>query len=202
MFPNRPEWKSWSSLDKATYIAQLAAALSLLPTVMFAWLGWREARIARSEQTQFFIAEKAPELEITSIRILDIATGSNGILTVFVHNVGGSPVWGLVISLTKIGETKPMAIDSFWQRVAVPRGKELSIPFVRVDELRGHFGWQPESARVFRLGDALENREEVVAILLIRFAGEFNDEHALMETVAMKRMPPNPSLERTPKKRR
>lgn len=84
MLPNRSEWKSWSTLEKVTYLAQFAASLALLPTVVFAWLSFREARLAREDQVRYFQAEKAPIVELQSLEV------RGGVIVGTVRNAGES----------------------------------------------------------------------------------------------------------------
>ncbi|MGC4077932.1 MAG: hypothetical protein QM702_13070 [Rubrivivax sp.] len=67
MLPTRQQWNDWSPAERAAYVAQVAAALALLPTVLFAWLGWREARLAREDQAKYFAAEKSPRAEVSRV---------------------------------------------------------------------------------------------------------------------------------------
>lgn len=183
-------------LEKATYIAQLSAALSLLPTVVFAWLGWREVRSSRIEQMQFFVAEKAPEIDISSIKI--IRSDGNDVLTVFVKNVGASPARPVTFALIKIGEIKPFvdSRDDVLRDLGLDRGQEFRFPLVKAEELQKQFGWRPDTVRIFDIGDTLEKGEEETAVLEIRFFGQFNDEHVLLRTLAMKRSISNNSSSR------
>lgn len=71
MIPRTDQWKAWSPMEKVTYVAQVAAALALLPTVVFSWLSLREARLTREDQARYFQAEKAPVLELQSIELRD-----------------------------------------------------------------------------------------------------------------------------------
>ena len=84
MLPRRTDWQSWSPMERATYLAQLAAALALLPTVVFSWLSLREARLARDDQARYFNAEKAPLLELQSLDV------RGGLLIATVKNIGDS----------------------------------------------------------------------------------------------------------------
>lgn len=110
MLPRRNDWKSWSPLERATYLAQVAAALALLPTVVFSWLSLREARLTREDQAKYFNAEKAPLLELQSLEARD------SFLIGVVKNIGDSTANDL----------------SFWYNVSNPKMK-CSIS-VSVDE--------------------------------------------------------------------
>ena len=101
MLPTRSHWQSWSPLEKTAYLAQIAAALALLPTVLFAWLSFREARLAREDQVRYFQAEKAPLLRLESL------TERDGLLIANVVNTGESLARGV----------------NFWFRIANPPKK-------------------------------------------------------------------------------
>lgn len=85
MLPSKKIWKTWSPIEKITYVAQLAAALALVPTTVFSWLSWRETRLAREDQARLFYAEKAPQLELNSVEIQD-----EFMVVATVKNTGGT----------------------------------------------------------------------------------------------------------------
>lgn len=199
MIPTKSDWNGWSVLERATYVAQFAAALALLPTVIFAWLGWREARTARTEQMQFFIAEKAPDIEVTSIKFLPVQTSDSGLITFYLKNVGGSPATKLQIAIFKIGSRTAIRdtasdTDFFHGRLTIDKGKEFPLPLLGVEEVASHIGWEPSALRVFRLGDTLAPSEEVVLLLSVQFEGLFGDQHGILESIAATRKTPNPSI--------
>ncbi len=71
MFPTRKEWRAWSSFDRIAYISQLAAALALVPSVVFTWMTWREARLLRQDERAMFLSEKAPQVVVGRLYIED-----------------------------------------------------------------------------------------------------------------------------------
>lgn len=200
MFPRSAEWRTWSTRDRIGYIAQLAAALSLLPTVIFAWLGWREARMARTEQMQYFVAEKAPDIEISAIKIIPFEQSSSRVVTFYLKNIGGSPVYHFSLALYKIGETTPI-IDTanpphlIFNRAQIAKGKELMVPLIKEEELRPLLGAESVSMRIARLGESLEKNEEIKLLIHVTYQGRFGDDHSFLESVAIKRnmlkQPPN-----------
>src|ERR1035438_6403672 len=88
LVPDRSEWKRWSPLDRATYLAQISVPITLLATVIFSWMAWRESHVARIEQGKFFIAGSAPDLDLVEATI---SAETNGILAVKLRNTGGAP---------------------------------------------------------------------------------------------------------------
>lgn len=195
MIPTKSDWKAWSVLERVPYVAQFAAAVALLPTVMFAWLGWREARIARTEQVQFFVAEKAPDLEITSTRILPLSTSPDGIIMVTLKNVGASPATKLQAVVFTIGARTPIrdtssSDDLLRDRLRIDKGKEFPLPLLRINELESHIGWKPDALRVFRLNDVLASNEQVVLLLSVQFEGPSGDQHGILENIAATRTLP------------
>jgi len=58
----RSSWSSLCLVDKITSIAQMLAMLSLFPTVLFSYLSWNEAKLARQESLKIFLAEKYPNV--------------------------------------------------------------------------------------------------------------------------------------------
>lgn len=101
MLPTSALWRSWSPLEKVSYIAQLAAALALLPTTAFAWLSFREARLAREDQARYFEAEKAPLIELESLEVKDFM---------------------VIATIKNTGETKASDL-SYWYNVTVYQKK-------------------------------------------------------------------------------
>lgn len=84
MLPNRSQWKLWGASRRISYVSQFAAIVTLLATVVFSWLSWREARLARQDQAQYFIAEKAPRAEIADVSL------HAGLITLTLVNRGES----------------------------------------------------------------------------------------------------------------
>ncbi len=151
MLPKRTEWKSWNTLEKVTYVAQLAAALALLPTVVFAYLGWREARLARDDQTQFFLAEKSPYLEVSDVGI------STGLLNLELNNTGDSIAKGITLQVLiidpKSGRVEPLQLLDLYAKapLAVQKGHKLAIPVQSNIELQKALGFMPSEVRLYDL---------------------------------------------------
>lgn len=150
MLPNRTEWRSWSTLDKVTYIAQLAASLALLPTVVFAWLSFREAKLAREDQVRYFQAEKAPVVELLSLEVRD------SMIIGTVKNVGDSRASQLSYWYTVSNPRKKCDITASVneQKTQVPimeRGQIAEFILEGIDDLPSKCGINPKSFSL-RLG--------------------------------------------------
>ena len=149
MLPKRSEWKSWSALDRVTYVTQLAAALALLPTVIFAFLGWREARLTRDDQIQFFLAEKAPQLEVSDISV------ATGLLTIEFNNTGESLAKNIRLKLTvvdsKSGEVKSVPLLDILEKapLSVSKNHKIVLPVQSNIELEKIVGFIPRDIRLY-----------------------------------------------------
>lgn len=93
MLPRVKEWRRWSTLDKATYLAQLLAPISLIIGSTFSFLSWREAHAAQEMQQRLFLAENGPNLALDRINLVPSGQGRAVALTF--KNVGGSESRGL-----------------------------------------------------------------------------------------------------------
>ena len=89
------DWAKWTPMEKVTYLAQLAAPLTLLATVIFSYLSWREAVEARhvasaanDQQQRFFISQNPPQIDLVSASAAE-AGGKTWVFLTF-KNIGGS----------------------------------------------------------------------------------------------------------------
>jgi hypothetical protein len=69
MLPNWKDWKTWSAIERATYVAQVLAPFSLLITVIFAYLSWSEARRSAKLQSEMFAAQNSPVIDLEKARV-------------------------------------------------------------------------------------------------------------------------------------
>lgn len=209
MIPKRQEWKSWSALDRTAYIAQMAATLSLLPTVMFAWLGWREARVARLEQVKFFQAANAPEVELSEVKLVPTLASevfpptktSEGVLTLVLRNTGATPAFNIKFSLFLPGqEEKPLsdnrAPDDIFKNLAIPRSKDLILPIKRIEDIEREIGWRPTIVEIRAFGSdgtafgAVDNdatKESTIALLAISFNDAFDKSYSRIYSIRLAR---------------
>lgn len=195
MIPKRTEWKSWSALEKATYVAQLAAALALLPTVVFAYLGWREARLARDDQTQFFLAEKAPHLEVSEISI------ATGLLTIEFNNTGESLAKDIQLKLliidSQTGSVKPVPLIDIFEKTpfSVPKNHKLALPVQSNIELEKILGFIPSEIRLYDV-KTVDNSKQFYPVLHV--LAEYTDirerPYVAAATAKLIKPKPNPSV--------
>jgi hypothetical protein len=197
MFPTWSEWKSWKTSEKAAYAAQLLASLALLPTVIFAWLGWRESHYARLEQTRFFVAEHAPAIAVSAIRVIPVERTSISEVTFLLRNTGGSTAQNIRVVFTLFGDKDFLADtghqSDFFSHFTLGKDYETSVPIVPMERISGRLGWTPETIRIYRPGDDLTPGEQVTGYLQLEFAGEFGDKHQVNQNIAMKRYEPSRS---------
>jgi hypothetical protein len=95
VIPGKREWRSYTALEKVTYIAQALVLPTLAVTFVFSFLTWKEAKtgqeLAKAAQEQeraFFIAQNPPQLELTGGRVFESDVGP--MLFLSIKNVGDS----------------------------------------------------------------------------------------------------------------
>ncbi len=194
MIPKRQEWKSWSALDRTAYIAQMAATLSLLPTVMFAWLGWREARVARLEQVKFFQAANAPEVELSEVKLVPTLT-SEGVLTFVLRNTGATPAFKVNVHLFIPGQDERPLRDTsapgdHFKNLSIPKGKEIILPTNRIEDIEREIGWRPTTVGIYSFGadDNHAAGESMVAVLMmISFNDAFSASYTRLYSIRLTR---------------
>lgn len=134
MIPDRTEWKHWTTLEKATYVAQLATLGVLLATVIFSFLTWSEARETRQEQAAFFMSEKMPELEVAAVRI------EQGVFIATLHNRGESIAKDVRVDLHLSGHLIPSRYNS--RTTLIPKGQSRDLTVLGgTEELVTGIGW-------------------------------------------------------------
>lgn len=114
---HRDRWKYLRLSERAAFIAQLLATLSLFPTVYFAWASYREVRQARQEQAQYFYAEKAARLIVKSVEI------DSGRVIAHVENAGESPATQILAQVALLG-TKDGCGFREWNENSQPNYKD------------------------------------------------------------------------------
>lgn len=97
-FPDKEEWRSWSSFERSAYLAQAVSPIALLFTVLFSsistyisYLTFLEAQRGRAIQQEQLVSQFGAELAITNVEIKQnvYADGSeDGSLFVTVENLG------------------------------------------------------------------------------------------------------------------
>ncbi|MES2043677.1 MAG: hypothetical protein V4475_07355 [Pseudomonadota bacterium] len=89
MLPNTTEWKKWSTLNRVTYLAQLAVVVTLFVTSYFSYATWREAKEARRIQQAMFSAQNGPLIQIQRASVQESFQGRRTLMITFA-NFGGS----------------------------------------------------------------------------------------------------------------
>lgn len=148
MHPNKNEWHSWSPMEKVSYVAQVLATLSLFPTVLFAWLGWQEAKIARSEQFRLLLAEKPPHI------VAEPAL-SEGHFFIVLENTGSTPAEIKRVLLTEQNDSREIVdlhitiSDEPGVRSILPNRKaEYLFPQIGIE---GSINWKPGAVKKYDL---------------------------------------------------
>jgi hypothetical protein len=190
MTPKKTEWKSWSASDKVAYIAQIVAILTLFPTVLFAWLGWREARNARLEQAKFFQAVNTPEVELDEVKLVPTKL-SQGILFLKLKNTGSTAATQIKLRLFFVGKK-----DSFWDNVksddifnklALPKGKDFELPIIKVEDLEREIGWRPTSVQILPSGTMDSSDNESQVLILVSFVGALEESYERLYSINLVR---------------
>ena len=116
------------SPSASAQVVQVLSVVGLLATVFFAYMSWRESRLAREDQAAYFIAEKVPQLELVEVHSV-----MGMILTQF-RNVGESVARNVVASATPqqfgIGEAEasPDRPDQSLPEIVVQKGQSSQVP--------------------------------------------------------------------------
>jgi len=147
MIPTPVEWRSWRALDKATYLAQLIAPVSLLVSSIFSYLSWTEARQAREAQEKFFTAEKGPKINVAHARMTTVSDGEKAV-SLDLSNSGDTAAYDYCVSITDndlkqfagtCGQTGPIAHIGIDRRGSFP----YTLP-IR-DDMQKVIGFVPKS---------------------------------------------------------
>lgn len=147
MIPNSVEWRSWKALDKATYLAQMIAPISLLVSSIFSYLSWTEAREARQVQERFFTAEKGSKVNVVSSRMTTVSDQSKAI--VFdVKNLGDAAALDYCISIMindlkqfagTCGDSGPIS------HIAIERHSSFPYVLPVIDKVRAAINFIPKN---------------------------------------------------------
>lgn len=179
LFPNKSEWKSWRPATRVSYLAQAATAVSLLVTVAFSALAWHEARQARADQQRFFIEEKSPDLEITSVNFQPLSGTTERLIQLNLKNVGPSAASHVVARLYASPSMKLLAStnEKLSKRLRIARGKEFALPLLRDVALSKSLGFVPSDIRPFITQSSLNPNESVSLLLELSYQGPLEDAH-------------------------
>lgn len=186
-------WRALDMTGKARYATQLMTTLALLSTVVFGWLGWREANRAREDQLHFFIALNAPDLQVSLIKEDHLFRNQRdfpkGLVALLLKNAGGFPIREIKISTSIAGVYFPPSVDQSelgtYIFTTLEKGGEGALPLFRVGVPIGELHFLPETARIIHPGDQPAPGERYAGEIRIEFTGEFGDMHSVTEEVAM-----------------
>jgi hypothetical protein len=171
MTPFRRLVQEWFPKERVEYLAHVATLFALVVTVAFSWLAWREARQARLDQAEHFIAEKAPRLEV--IR----AVSSFGMLYVDVRNTGDSVLRGLgyeaLVQVPTMNATKSNRREErFEGKMAIQKAATLPVRILPLRDLQSLIGYAPASIEVVNdLGQLPQGHHSnaTIAILFVYY---------------------------------
>lgn len=111
MLPKRTEWKKWGALNRATYLAQLLAPVSLIVASMFSYLSWREARHSSELQQTLFAAQNSPRLTLANVRVSSTAGKDPAPALLFaLKNEGESDAQSACLDLLD-SDLKPLTVN-------------------------------------------------------------------------------------------
>ncbi|RRN64698.1 hypothetical protein [Caulobacter sp. 602-1] len=148
MWPKLEEWRRWSALDRASYVAQLLAPVALVVSSAFSFLGWQEARRALEIQQQMFASQNGPLLELVGAEFRSDVRGN---LVMQVKNIGASDALSVCSSLVHWGHE--WADNSCGPNftptgaISIKRGRSLGL-VEEVGILESAIGFKPVSARL------------------------------------------------------
>lgn len=152
MIPRKTEWRRWGTRAKADYLAQLATLLTLVATVFFSAMAWREARQASAFQREIFVAQNAPRLVVSSVNIEDDSDKDQQYLNIIIKNIGESYSESLCLR-GYYENSKPMfsLCDKPFSDMAIPKGGTFHyVHPIRKSE-RKILGFKPATAKI--IGD-------------------------------------------------
>ena len=160
MKAQKQQWKQLNLLEKWTFVAQVTVPISLLVTVLFSYLSWREARTAQQlakdaqeQERSFWIAQNPPQLELTGGQMLESTAGP--MLFLYMKNVGDSaarspcaeirlltfkPAYEETLLSTNCGQDNPYA------RTMLRKGEGVTYNFPQ----RGYLPFRPTVIRIWR----------------------------------------------------
>jgi hypothetical protein len=162
MKPTLRQLLDWFSKDRVEYISHLATLLALATTVAFAWLGWREARLARQDQAEYFTAEKSPRLEV--LRAYQVS----GLVVIEVKNTGDSVLRSLRYQAFIQVPTSPAGMphvtpreQAFEGKYSLQKSATGSLVFISVPELEKIIGYQPVAFELSSAPQTLHNNASI-----------------------------------------
>lgn len=158
MIPRKTEWRRWGTRAKVDYLAQLATLLTLVATVFFSAMAWREARQAYAFQREVFVAQNAPRLVVSSVNIEDDWDQDQQYLNIIVKNVGESYSKSFCMR-GSYNNLTPMfsACNDIFSDISLPKDGTFRYVLPIRKKQRDVLGFKPAFAKV--IGDDPVGRE-------------------------------------------
>lgn len=186
VLPTTDLWKKWNALDKATYIAQLSAPIALVVTVIFSFLAWQEAKIARKEQRDFFLSQNAPELVLSGARIVQTYKDTR-VLTLEISNIGETTAHDICVQVFELIEYTMYADTceegaKLWNRFTIRGGRSESLPLVNVEQVEEGLGYIPSEAAIFSFGEAPEEFKTNI-LVSVNYVDPGGNQIGLLESI-------------------
>ena len=182
MYPS--EWKQWSSIEKATYVAQIATAAAFLGSSIFSFLSWREAKGARDDQRTFFISEKRPVLKLSrdekyvdhegkfNLRVILVNQGLSSAKNVRMHLSGAQ---------AKLGNNSyfQMGEDFDCQPETVEKEDFLYCSIATAEKTQKPLSAPSSDVKVYSDYSLISKDYKSKNSLIVYYEGLFNDKHEL-----------------------
>ncbi len=166
MFPSMRNWRNYSALEKATYIAALFGVISLPLSAYFWYQNRSDADDSYRETQQLFIETNRPIVELDKIQIEFLQSESDGVVRFFLKNSGNFKAKNVCIAIAepfgRDGAPMPPP-NNFVQtmgntcgdknnlpRVALRKHGETSIPLIELSEIQRRIGFIPNTASIQR----------------------------------------------------
>lgn len=150
------------AMGKIGFSMQVITAVGIVATLFLGWVSWKEARLAREDQSRYFLAEKAPRITILN------ASWAEGLLFVEVKNEGESIASDIAIAK---GITRPdgSVIDD-WEFAPIQldelnKGETVRLHVTDADTVKGILSYLPVNFELHRF--AKPNMKTTTAVLHI-----------------------------------
>ncbi len=143
--------------------------VALLITVLFSYLSWREANLARTNQDKFFTASNSPNLEAKAYFIRP----SFPILTISLKNIGESTAYGVCITIVELGGDHvyrdTCQDDDVLKNIAIDKGELFEFPIIPANDFEEQVGLIPKEAMMTNQLDYLPDDYGYYLIAIITY---------------------------------
>ena len=165
MLPNKNSWRSLSVAEKVSYIANLTVPVTLMVTIIFSYLAYREARLTREQEAVLFLAQNAPRVRVDSVEV------DKDVLWVNAMNIGSSVAQKVCIVVFYLGERAEFANTcdtGVYSNVSLQSDELRGIPVFSFHDKDLRFTRVPKEA-IKREEPSAKSKEESL-IIVIRFS--------------------------------